>query len=126
MNISGILVQTKPENINIVINAIKENDFCEYHMHDEKGRIIVTIEGENVEEEIAKLKQLQALKGVVTADMMYAYAEDELNEIRDKLDANEELPSWLNDPNAKAEDIRYNGDLSRKIFQPKLNIAQSE
>ena len=116
MNISGILVQTKPENIEAVITAIKLNDFCEYHMHDEKGRIIVTIEGEKVEEEIGKLKQLQAVKGVIAADMMYAYAEDELNEIRDKLDANEELPSWLNDPNAKAEDIQYNGDLTKKML----------
>ena len=116
MNISGILVQTKPENTDSVINAIKTTDFCEYHMHDEKGRIIVTIEGENVEEEIGKLKQLQAVKGVLAADMMYAYAEDELDQIRDKLDANNDLPTWLNDPDAKAEDIRYNGDLTKKML----------
>lgn len=116
MNISGILVQTKPENTNSVINTIKTTKFCEYHQHDEKGRIIVTIEGENVEEEIGKLKQLQAVKGVLAADMMYAYAEDELDKIREELDKNHDLPGWLNDPNATAADIKYNGDLTKKML----------
>lgn len=116
MNISGILVQTKPENTQKVIDKIKSTSFCEYHMHDEKGRIVVTIEGKGVEEEIIKLKQLQVVEGVLAADMMYAYAEDELNEIREKLDKNNDLPTWLNDPNAKAEDIRYNGDLTKKML----------
>ena len=116
MNISGILVQVKPENIDKVISSIKTTNFCEYHMHDEKGRIIVTIEGKDVEEEIGKLKELQAIKGVIAADMMYAYAEDELDQIRDKLDKNHDLPGWLNDPEATAADIRYNGDLTKKML----------
>ncbi len=116
MNISGILVQTKPENTDSVIESIKSTDFCEYHMHDEKGRIIVTIEGEGVEEEIKKLKQLQVVKGVITADMMYAYAEDELDKIREELDKNNDLPTWLNDPDAKLSDIKYNGDLNKKML----------
>lgn len=116
MNISGILVQVKPENIEKVINSIKTTDFCEYHMHDEKGRIIVTIEGEGVEEEIGKLKQLQRVEGVIAADMMYAYAEDELDKIRAELDKNKDLPGWLNDPDATAADIRYNGDLTKKML----------
>lgn len=116
MNISGILVQCKPENSERIIAEIQASDICEYHMHDEKGKIIVTIEGEGVEEEIGKLKRLQKIKGVIAADMMYAYAEDELDQIRDKLDKNNELPSWLNDPNATAADIRYNGDLTKKML----------
>ena len=51
---------------------------------------------------------------MVADDMMYAYSEDELEEAREKLDANNDLPGWLNDPNAKAGDIRYNGDLKGK------------
>jgi nitrate reductase NapD len=114
MNISGILVQTRPENLEVVIKQIKESDCCEYHQHDEKGRIIVTIEGANVEEELQKLNELKAFDKVVAADMMYAYSEDELEEAREKLDANQELPGWLNDPNARAEDIQYHGDLKGK------------
>ncbi len=116
MNISGILVQTKAEHIEDVIGKIKSSNCCEYHLHDDKGRIIVTIEGENTEEEIKKLKELKAFKNVIAADMMYAYSEDELNGLREELDANTELPEWLNNPDAKIEDIKYNGDLTKKMF----------
>lgn len=116
MNISGILVQTRPEYTEEVINNIKKIDQCDYHMHDKKGRIVVTIEGEGVSEEIAKLNELQKIKHVISADMMYAYAEDELNEERDKLDKGQKLPEWLNDPEAKPENIKYNGDLRGKRF----------
>ncbi len=116
MNISGILVQTKPEHTESVIKKIKQSNCCEYHIHDEKGRIIVTIEGENTEEEIKKLKILQSFDNIISADMMYAYSEDELDGLRENLNNNNNLPEWLNDPDAKPEDIRYNGDLKRKIF----------
>lgn len=115
MNISGILVQTLPENLETVIAQIKNSDCCEYHQHDEKGRIIVTIEGEGVEEELEKLRELKAFDKVVAADMMYAYSEDELDAQREKLEASEEMPDWLNDPNVRAEDIRYNGDLKGRF-----------
>lgn len=116
MNISGILVQTRPENVLNVVEQIKNNECCEYHLHDEKGRIVVIIEGENTEEEINKLKFLKTFKHVIAADMMYAYSEDELEQIRGELDANNDLPKWLNDPNAKIEDIKYNGDLTKKML----------
>ncbi len=48
--------------------------------------------------------------------MMYAYSEDELDGLRENLNNNNNLPEWLNDPDVKPEDIRYNGDLKRKIF----------
>lgn len=116
MNISGILVQVKPTFIDEVIIAIKNSDHSEYHMHDESGKIIVTIEGIDVSEEIAKLNQLQKIPHVISADMMYAYAEDELDKERDKLDQGAKIPEWLNDPEAKPEDIKYNGDLRGKRF----------
>lgn len=116
MNISGILVQTKPENTERVIEDIKNSNFCDYHMHDEQGKIVVTIEGDGVSEEIAKLHQLEKIKGVISADMVYAYAEDELNQERAKLEKGAKIPEWLNDPEAKPEDIRYNGDLKKKYL----------
>lgn len=116
MNISGILVQVRPEYTEEVINAIKESDFGDYHMHDEKGKIVVTIEGEDVSEEIAKLNLLKKIPHVISADMMYAYSEDELDKERDKLEKGAKIPEWLNDPDAKPEDIKYNGDLRGKRF----------
>lgn len=116
MNISGILVQTKPEFTEEVIQNIKKIDQCDYHMHDEKGRIVVTIEGKDVSEEIARLNELQKIDHVISADMMYAYAEDELDKEREKLEDGQKLPEWLNDPHAKPEDIKYKGDLRGKRF----------
>jgi len=116
MNVSGILVQTKAENTEQVVERIKKADYCDYHMHDEKGKIVVTIEGKDVSEEIARLNKLQKMEGVITADMMYAYSEDELDKEREKLSGGMQIPDWLNDPNAKPEDIKYNGDLRGKKF----------
>lgn len=116
MNISSIVVQTNPTYTEEVVEILKSADFCDYHFHDEKGRIIVTIEGEGVEEEIAKLVKIQEMAHIISADMSFAYSEDELNAERDKLEAvGGELPQWLNDENATRRDIKYNGDLKDRF-----------
>ncbi len=114
MNISSIVVLTKPENLVEVVKTIKESDFCEYHLHKDTGHIIVTLEGSGIEEEMKKLKQVQAIPKVISAEMIYSYAEDELEQVRDKLDRSS-MPEWLNDPNVDARDIRYHGDLKKRL-----------
>jgi nitrate reductase NapD len=116
MNLSSIIIQVKPEHLDIVINSIKASEDYEYHMHEEKGRIIITIEGKDTEEEISKLKKLQAMPNVVSAEMVFAYSEDELEQDRDKLEKmKDNIPAWLNDPDAKIRDIKYGGDLKNKF-----------
>jgi len=36
MNVSSIVVQTLPENVDAVIERLKESGVCEYHLHDPK------------------------------------------------------------------------------------------
>jgi nitrate reductase NapD len=115
MNISSIVVQVNPKHTDEVIKKLQEADFCEYHQHDEKGRIIITIEGKGVEEEMLKLKQVQAIPKVVSAEMVYSYAEDELEQERNKIEMERKIPEWLNDENVKAEDIKYQGSLKGKF-----------
>ncbi|RLD47785.1 MAG: nitrate reductase [Bacteroidetes bacterium] len=116
MNLSSIVIQTNPENLNKVLQTVKSSPDCEYHIHDEKGRIIVTIEGKNTEEEIGKLKKLQAIPHVITAEMAFAYSEDELEQEREKLEKSKDnIPEWLNDPDTKIRDINYGGDLKGKF-----------
>ncbi len=116
MNISSVIVNTAPANTEKVIEYIKNHDdICEYHLHDDKGRIIVTIEGAGVEEEVAKLQMIQRFPNVISAEMVFAYSEDELEENREFLEKNDKLPDWLNDPNAKLSDIKYNGDLKGRF-----------
>lgn len=115
MNLSRIIVLVKSEHLDEVIDAINASEDYEYHLHDEKGRIIVTIEGENTEHEISRLKKLRAIPNVIDAEMVFAYSEDELEEARDKLEqAKNNIPDWLNDPKAKIKDIKYGGDIKGK------------
>ena len=51
MNISSIVIQTKPSYVKEVVEVCQKSDFCDYHFCDEeKGKIVVTIEGENIDE----------------------------------------------------------------------------
>ncbi len=116
MNLSSIVVLTKPEHLEEIINTIKSSDDYEYHLHDEKGRIIVTIEGKDTDEEIGKLMKLQALPHVISAEMVFAYSEDELEQAREELEnSDDNIPTWLNDPDAPVRDIKYGGDLKGKL-----------
>jgi len=116
MNLSSIVVLTKPEHIEDVLAELKSSDDYEYHLHDEKGRIIVTIEGKDTGEEIKKLENLQSLQHVISADMVFAYSENELDQERKKLEnSKDNIPDWLNDPDAKIRDIKYGGDLKGKF-----------
>ncbi len=116
MNISSIVIQTKPEYVEEIIAVCEANDFCDYHFHDvEKGKIIVTIEGENIDEEMAKMKKIEQIPHVICADMMMAYSEDELDAERAKLECAEVVPPILNDETIALKDIVYKGDLKKKI-----------
>lgn len=84
-------------------------------MYDDRGRIIITIEGEGVEQEIAKLRSIQQAEHVISAEMMYAYSEDELDALKTNVENSGSHPAWLNDESIRAEDIRYHGDLKKRF-----------
>ena len=116
MNISSIVVQVLPKNYESVKKALKQSGVCEYHFGDqEKGKMIVTIEGEGVEEEIKKLVHIQQTANVLTADMMQTYQE-ELESAIKTLDEADVVPDMLNMDSVDVRDIIYNGDLKKKDF----------
>jgi len=116
MNVSSIVVQARSEYIDGLVEEIKNSDFCDYHFHDASiGKIIVTVEGEGVEEEMAKVRKIESLKHVVSAEMMMAYSEDELDREREKLGKSDPVPEMLNDDSMDVRDIVYNGDLKKKF-----------
>ncbi len=53
--------------------------------------------------------------------MMYAYSEDELDKEREKLEQGGKIPDWLNDPETKPKNIKYNGDLRENNSRKKTN-----
>ena len=122
MNVSSIVVQTLPENVESVIESLKNSEICDYHLHDPKGKIIVTIEGKDVEEDIVKLVAIQSLPNIIAADMMMTYQEDQLDDEIKNMEAEGFVPSMLNEEILDPRSITYNGDLKKKdIFGKRLN-----
>ena len=117
MNVSSIVVSTLPKYLDEVVESLKNCDVCDYHMHDELGRIIITIEGAGVEEELKKLKVIENIPHVASADMQMAYSEDELSSHMEVLDNADLVPKVLNDQDVNPKDIVYNGDLKKKDLE---------
>ena len=116
MNVSSIVVQARNEYIDGLVEEIKSCDFCDYHFHDASiGKIIVTVEGEGIEQEMANVRKIEALKHVISAEMMMAYSEDELDKEREALGKSDIVPDVLKNDAIRAEDITYNGDLKKKL-----------
>jgi len=114
MNVSSIVVQTIPKFLDEVVEALKNTPECDYHFHDEKGRIIITIEGAGVSEELEKLHVIEAIPHVIAADMQMAYSEDELDRHMEVINGADAVPKMLNDDDLDPRDIIYNGDLKKK------------
>jgi len=117
MNISSVVVQTVPKFLDEVVESLKNSDACDYHMHDEKGRIIITIEGEDVSEELKKMKVIEMIPHVISAEMQMAYSEDELDANMEKMENADLVPKMLNDDDIDPKDIVYRGDLKKKDLE---------
>jgi len=96
---------------------LKSCEVCDYHMHDEKGRIIITIEGEGVQEELEKLRVIENIPHVVAADMQMAYSEDELDQHIEVLNNADAVPKMLNDDDIDLDKVIYRGDLKKKDLE---------
>jgi len=113
MNISSIIVKTRPENYDAVWLNLQESKLCDVHFGDkEKGIIIITIEGENVEEEIDKLRQIEEMPFIISADMHMSYCEEELEKMKEDIDF-EKTVKELN-TEKPIEEITYFGSLKGK------------
>ena len=116
LNISSIVIQAKSCYIDEIVEICKNSDFCDYHFHDKDiGKIVVTVEGDGIDEEMQKMKKIEKIPHVICADMMMAYSEDELDSEREKLEAAPDVPAILNDDTVNLKDIVYRGDLKKKI-----------
>lgn len=72
-----------------VIENINAVDLCEVHFSDENGRIVATIEGDDIDEQMEHMKEIQAIPNVFSASLSFAYSEEELGKglerIRDSI-----------------------------------------
>jgi nitrate reductase NapD len=75
MNISSIVVKTLPEHLEAVKTSLIDSGLCEIHFSDELGRIVITVEGDDNADETEKLKEIQQLPHVASADFSYSYTD---------------------------------------------------
>jgi nitrate reductase NapD len=95
MNISSIVVKTGPEKMTGLVESLKNSGLCEVHFHDQTGKIIVTIEGENISEEMKKMKAIQNMPDVLSADLAYSYSENEMLETIECMKTADVVPAML-------------------------------
>ena len=116
MNISSIVVQCLPKYYDDIVAWCNENsDICEYHFGDkERGKIIVTIEGADVNEEIEKLMKIQQAPHIIAADMMMTYQED-LDDAIKELESADNVPELLTKEDVDPDTVVYHGDLKKKL-----------
>jgi nitrate reductase NapD len=77
MNLSGILVMTRPENLPGVVTELNALPGVEVHQQDPLGRLVVVLEADRVKEETDGLRRIQAVPGVLMAEMVVHYFEDD-------------------------------------------------
>jgi len=112
MNISSIVVRCLPDHMDDLLENLNASELCEVHHRDNKGQIVVVIEGEDVSEEIGKLKAIESMDHVISADMMYSYSEEELMKAQEELgQPAKAVPEVLEDDTLPAESIGYSGQI---------------
>jgi periplasmic nitrate reductase NapD len=78
MNISGVLVRSRPEKIAVVTTALAALPGVEVHGANPDGRLVVTVEQRSDRLLAETVLKLQDLPGVISASMIYHQYEEDL------------------------------------------------
>ncbi len=76
MNISGVVVRSRPENIESVWKSLEAQAGVEVHGANPDGRLVVTVEEQGDQRMADAVLQLQNLPGVLSTSMIYHQFED--------------------------------------------------
>ncbi|MDE5603772.1 MAG: chaperone NapD [Helicobacter sp.] len=114
-NVSGIVVMCQPKDIVRLWGEMEKITNVQCHYKDESGKIVITIESENIENEIKTLKMVEGIKGVISAQMIYSYHSSELESMRDDIQKADSIPQILKDDTLQAQDITYAGDVENSL-----------
>lgn len=77
MNISGVIVRARPENVGAVRKRLAGIDGVDVHAATEDGRLIVTVEEESDRLLADAVLRLSGVPGVLAASMVYHQYDDE-------------------------------------------------
>jgi len=74
MNLSGVLVVTRPDSLPLVAQALSQLTGVEVHQQDpESGRLVAVLEANTIQGETDLLRRIQSLPGVALAEMVTHY-----------------------------------------------------
>ena len=69
VTISGVVVRCRPEDRGPVRAALQALPWADTHQEDESGRLIVTIEAQDVDQSSQRLLEIQSLPRVLSAEL---------------------------------------------------------
>jgi len=77
-SVAGLCVTARPDDLDAVERRLRARPGLEVHARDnDSGRFVVVQEGRTVEDHRKGLEEIQALPGVLTADLVVHYADPE-------------------------------------------------
>ena len=76
MMISGVLVVANPQHQSQVRTALEVFPWAEVHHEDPDGRLVITIEADDTDQAVARLREVKELPRVVLAEMVEHHVED--------------------------------------------------
>ena len=79
MVVSGIVVASRPEDLDTTSKAVEAFPWAEVHYTEPTGRIVATIEADDIDQSISRLEELQAIPSVLSASLA-EYCVDELED----------------------------------------------
>lgn len=85
VHISSLFVQARPDALAQVVQSIEEMSQVTVHLTSEEGKLVVSLETENLLQVTNYIDQINALPAVVSASLVYHQCEqaDALDEIVD-------------------------------------------
>jgi nitrate reductase NapD len=77
LHIASCVAFTRPEAVAGVIAAIRASGLAEVPRHDERGRLVILIEGASSGQVLDVMDAIRALDGVIALHLAYQHAEPE-------------------------------------------------
>ena len=77
MNISSIIVHTRPQNVAFLQGELANLSGVDVHAANEEGKIVITIEDTPDNSPADTLMNVQKMQGVLSASLIYNYCDDE-------------------------------------------------
>ncbi|NOQ67792.1 MAG: ferredoxin [Desulfobacterales bacterium] len=92
MNISSIVVHTRQQNAAVLQGELASLSGVDVHGVNEDGRIVITIEDTPDNSPADTLMNVQNMRGVLSASLIYNYCDDELiSQKKDKRRGSDEI-----------------------------------